>query len=140
LIPVQELSRKEITVATHSDADGLYSAALLSLAIPVKIIKYPEEFGEVDKEDICLDMIPLNPKYKGIVVDHHPLHPSIHSYQLEWEPVPTGLIIFHQLGHCIPTSKWWLVVGSCIGDGQPELIPPEIFKASPDLLEETISI
>jgi len=78
--------------------------------------------------------------YKGVVIDHHPLHNPDHKYILYYDNIPTGLIIYKMFSHRIPKEYHWLVVGSCMGDGQVDLVPTEIWRNHPILLEEVATV
>ena len=56
---------RSLVVATHNDADGVYSAALLASAFNVDEVVFPDIFGDYNEEDVALDLgKPLNPEYK----------------------------------------------------------------------------
>ena len=97
---------------------------------------YSPPFNEYST-DVAVDLgYPVDENYSGIVIDHHPDHPEKRKYKLYWDNVPTGLIIWRELKDYIPKDQWWRVVGSLAGDGQPELVPDEIWDEFPELLDE----
>jgi len=108
-------------------------------------VKQPEiiistgEFGDVSelKEgDWLVDQHPLEDKAKINVLDHHGTYDLKRSYNLIYDDVPAGLIVWNNFKEEIPKSEWWKVVCAIVGDGQPELIPYEIFKQEPSLLNQ----
>ena len=139
-------SREPLSVATHRDADGIYSLALLDTVFKVTAVNIPDEFGDygfpstdpdVPQEDVSCDLgEPRFPDWEGIAIDHHP-HENVESmkYKLVKGVVPTGLMVWELFKDRIPKDQWWKAAGACVGDGQPELIPAEIFEACPMLLE-----
>ncbi len=135
-------SLEPLTVATHRDADGMYSLALLDTVFDIEDIYTPDIFGDYEDEKVSLDLGPaLKWEWNGIAIDHHP-HPDIdqRDYSLIWDYVPTGLMVWRLFKDKIPVDQWWKAAGSCVGDGQPELIPNEIFDTNPVLLERRGSI
>jgi len=163
---MQTLSKKEIEelrkkiepikkLAMHDDADGISSAVLLSYIFKINKVWAPEDFGEwsitpykVEGQeqlelppDACVDMLPANPKWVGLAFDHHPGHlpEDQRSYQLIHGDVPTAVLIYSLFRDVIPKEQRWKVVVGAVGDGQPELIPPEIWREFPVLLEETVT-
>lgn len=126
-------------IATHHDADGISSAVLYALYLREKgerfEITYPE-FGEINDEDVCLDMCPINSQWKGKCIDHHDNHPAERGYELVWENNPTSLIVYKMFRDIIPQEHWWKVVVGVVGDGEANKIPAEIWELHPELLEE----
>lgn len=152
----EELKALEpLNIATHWDADGIYSAMILKKIFDVKEVKIPKVFGDYGFEDeqwkvanptskkqppdaskVALDLgFPLNKEYRGIVIDHHPDHPADRKYSLYWDYCPTGLVLYKNLKDYIKKEDTWLVLGSLVGDAQAELCPDEIWEANPQLLE-----
>jgi len=142
-------------LALHDDADGITSGVLLSFVLKIKKVWAPLDFGEwpikprkIDGEmfyppDACVDMVPANPQWPGkLCIDHHPGHPpeGQRAYKLIWGEVPTSLIIYNLFRDYIPKEHRWKVVCGIVGDGQPELIPPEVFKETPQLLENYVTV
>lgn len=143
-------------LALHDDADGVTSAVLLSFVFKINRVWAPEDFGEWPitpykiegkgefemPPDVCVDMIPANPNWDGLAIDHHPRHlpEGQRTYRLIHGEVPTGILIYLLFKDWIPKEQKWKVAISGIGDGQPELIPPEIWRENPILLEETVSV
>jgi len=147
----EELKRKIEPIqrlALHDDADGISSAVLLSYIFEIKDVWAPEDFGvwEIDPKkgkvpDACVDMVPQNPNWPGkLCIDHH-VHPpkEQRKYKLIWGEVPTGVIIFQLFKNYIPKKHWWKTAVSAVGDGVPEVIPPEIWRECPELLEKTVT-
>ena len=131
-----ELESIEPGVVAHDDADGITSAVLLVLAEEAdpESVTFVEQFGQyITPKDTMVDMRPLE-GFKGLCYDHHLGHPENPPYTLIWDDVPTSLIIFRRFIDKIPKEHWWKVVVGINGDGQPELIPPRIFKEFPELL------
>jgi len=135
----EELSRMEFNcMSLHRDADGLASGVLLSSVVKVKDFLVNAEFGLLDdRVDIMLDQVPEDPQWTGVVIDHH-AHPEDHRYTLYWDYCPTGLIVYRIFGDQIPEKDKWKVAVACVGDGQPELIPPEIWTSYPVLTERRV--
>jgi len=131
------IKKKEpLILACHNDGDGLYSADLFRKAFKVREVIIPKRFGDYSRSDVGLDLgVPLK-DYFGIVIDHHPGHQENAKYTLIWEDIPTGLIIYKYFKHLIPKQHHWKVVGSLVGDGQPELIPNEIWECFGSMLLE----
>ena len=130
------LDLDNIKISLHTDADGIYSGVLLSTVIRVREVVFPDIFGEYSDEDLILDQVPVDPLYDKLVIDHHPQHPENRRYRLIYDTVPTTLIVYNILKDHIPRDRSWLVVGGLVGDGQPELIPSNIWREHPCLLDE----
>ncbi len=128
------------TIWYHHDPDGIVSAYFTHFAYPNYIMKSTDAFGDTKnfkKGDIMVDMRPDNPNIDGLVIDHHPGHPSLakRKYKLIWDTVPASFICWREFKDKIPKKNWWkLAIGVC-GDGQPELIPFEVFETCPELLK-----
>ena len=132
---------------THDDADGITSAVLLAHAFPIKKVNCPEDFGDFEAKadlakgyqppDLVTDMVPKDPEYSGLVIDHHPSHPeeSKRKYILVWDGIPTTGIVYKLFKDQIPKEYHWKVAVGLCGDGQPELIPAEIWTSCPSLLD-----
>ena len=127
-------------VSTHDDADGIAALVLFTLAKKLDYTKDDKfeichEFGFNSPDvDVVLDMRPNDANYKGIVIDHHPDHPTERKYNLIHDNVPAGVIVFNTFKDDIPKEHWWKVCVAASGDGQPEAIPPEVFAEFPNLL------
>ena len=146
-------TKKGINVASHTDADGVYSLALANLILDIDNYIFPDKFGDYlnipgdptrGEESIPIDLAldlgaPISEEYTNYVIDHHP-HPDERKYKLIHMYVPTGLILYNLWKDKIPKEKLWLVAGSLTGDGQPELIPEAVFGAVPSLLDRVGSI
>jgi len=137
-------------LAMHDDADGLTSGVLLTLVFKTEGVYCPKEFGqwpivpmgEEMPPDVCCDMIPQNPKWKGLAFDHHPGHveESKRNYKLVLGEVPATLVVYRLFNEVIPPEHKWKVAVGLVGDGKAELIPPEIWKAYPSLLANHASV
>ena len=131
-----KLKEKEpFSLSCHHDADGIYSATLLRRIFNVKEPIEIPKFNEYTT-DVAVDLgFPKEKEWSGICIDHHPDHPEEKGYTLYWDHCPTGLILYNHLKEHIKPSDYWLVVGSLCGDGQPELVPDEIWDSVPTLLQ-----
>jgi len=163
---LQVLSKKEIMelkkkiepikkLSLHDDADGVTSAVLMSYVFKINKVWAPDDFGEWPvapykvpgqeqlelPPDVCVDMVPANPEWVGLAIDHHPNHPpeGKRSYQLIYGEAPASVIVYTLFKELIPQEHRWKVVVGAVGDGQPELIPPEIWREFPILLEESVT-
>lgn len=133
-------SLEPLEIAYHSDADGVSSAAILMLVFSSRRDKEfpysPEHFGMYKDGNIAVDL--GAPFFKDwgnrgeIVIDHHS-HPESPTYPAVIGRIPTGLLLYEVLKEHIPSDKRWLCVLSAVGDGQPELIPDEIWDSYPEL-------
>lgn len=131
---------KRGTISTHADADGVASACLFNTlfdpALPVEVQKV---FGTWSTSTTyVLDMVPEG-EYKEVVIDHHQ-HPENPPYALERQNVPTSLIVWNLWKDKIPREKWWLTAVGLMGDGQAALIPQDVFKQEPLLLQRIPTI
>ena len=147
-------NKKDLTVAFHNDADGVYSLAMLNSVLDIGNIYSPPKFGaymkipgdvNVNEPDIPVDLAidlgaPLDKDYEGYVIDHHPHSRGEKKYKLIHMHVPTGLIIWNLWKDKIPEQKSWYLAGSLTGDGQSELMPIEILEQHPDLMNSVGSI
>lgn len=130
----------------HDDADGIASAVLLTHVFKTKKVFCPEDFGVWDTlpdpannyvpPDVVVDMVPQDPKWKGICFDHHPSHLPVEKrkYTLVWDEIPATGIIYNLFKESIPEDYRWKVAVGLVGDGQAQLIPVEIWKKYPVLL------
>ena len=133
-------NKEKHTIFFHHDPDGLVSAYFTHFAYPNYIMKTTDNFGDTKnfkKGDIMVDMRPDNPNIDGLVIDHHPGHAPLakRKYKLIWDKVPASLICWRQFKDKIPKKHWWKVAIGLLGDGQPELIPYEVFESCPELLK-----
>jgi len=153
-----EQLKKEIEpvekLAIHDDADGISSGVLFSFAFKVKQVWAPEDFGVwnispmkkggqvIYPPDVCLDMVPQNPEWIGLAIDHHPGHKpeNERNYRLIWGEEPASILVYKLFKNWIPREQRWKVVVGGVGDGVPELIPAEIWREYPHLLEDSVSI
>lgn len=127
---------------THWDADGVATAHFASFGIDdseIEIGEYDKGFGDTSgltKDDWILDMRPSDPKWDGNCIDHHLPHSEDRKYNLISDIVPATLIAWREYKDKIPKKEWWKAAIGICGDGQPELIPTEIFKETPALLKQ----
>jgi hypothetical protein len=140
-----------LVVCSHHDADGISSAVLLTTVFHIDNIKFPEVFGdyarittETESFDthVALDLGPPleEKKFKGIIIDHHPQTKELFKKKFDtkrilYDDVPTSVIVYNLLKDSIPEEEKWKVVCGCVGDGQAEKIPIEIWSMFPELLE-----
>lgn len=128
-------------IRAHHDADGITTAYFTSHHVKEpKIELWNGEFGDtkgLKEGDWLCDMRPIKDT-KGLnVIDHHGPYSLKRSYHLIYDEVPASLIAWREFKDEIPKSEWWKVVIGVTGDGQPELLPFEIFKECPALLTPT---
>jgi len=136
-----------LIIATHHDADGIYSGALFSRVFEIKEVRIPEDFQDygyerineagkkISKEHVGLDLgQPISKEFDGVAFDHHEhIEPWYHLVHRRY---PTGLIIYEVFKDEIPPEEKWKVVGSLIGDGSPEFTPTEIWDTFGKVLFE----
>ena len=123
------------TIFFHHDPDGVTSALFTYYHLNKKAnVKCPEIFGDTDgwkDGDYMVDMRPTTGDIKGTVIDHHPNHIEDRKYELYHEEYPASLITYEMFKEDIPEKDRWKVACGLVGDGQPELIPPEVFIQTP---------
>jgi len=155
----EELKKKVEPVkklAMHNDADGISAGVLLSFILNIKKVWSPPDFGEwpikpyklPGKEefemppDMCVDMVPQDPQWEGLAIDHHPGHPSEaqRKYQLIFGDVPASVVVYRCFRDYIPPEQRWKVVVGAVGDVQPETVPPEVWREHPELLEGSVTL
>ena len=130
-----------VTLRCHWDADGVTSGHFASFGIndsQVVVGTYEKGFGDTSqltKDDWILDMRPSDPKWDGNCIDHHLPHDKKHKYRLISDDVPATLITWREFKKDIPKKEWWKIAIGLAGDGQPELIPTEVFQECPTLLK-----
>jgi len=125
-----------VKLVSHSDADGIYSAAIVASLFKIQSIDFPE-FHKYQNCNVALDLGLPEVEWDGILVDHHPVTPEYKVPKKYYSGnVPTGVILYNLFKDKIPKDKTWYVIGSAVGDGQPEVVPKEIWKQYPILLEE----
>jgi len=113
----------------HYDADGVFATSLFSTVynIQASVAKEFQDYqmrNTIAKVGIDIGQ-PIQKSFQGVVFDHHEhIKPW---YHLIYDNVPAGLIIYNLFKEKIPKEHHWKVVGSLIGDGQPELIPNEVW-------------
>ncbi|MBE3093918.1 MAG: hypothetical protein IMZ52_02725, partial [Actinobacteria bacterium] len=134
---------KETILRGHFDADGITSIFLTSYHVEnPKLEVWSGEFGDttgLKTGDWMCDMHPIEGQEvpEGLnILDHHAIetYPIKRKYNLFSDTVPASLIAWRLFHEDIPKSQWWKVAVGVMGDGQPELIPYEIFQACPQLL------
>lgn len=127
-----------VKIRTHHDVDGLISGYFTSLGIKSSDIEiWDGQFGDttgLTKDDYMTDMRPSDPNWEGTCIDHHLPHPDNRKYKLISDEVPASLIAFRKYQKEIPKSEWWKLAIGLMGDGQPELIPTEVFLECPMLM------
>lgn len=128
-------------IVAHGDADGVTSTVLLLKGLNLDInhvsIRFPKNFGEYDEDtDYILDMTPIDNNYTKTVIDHHPQSRAIENpkFKLIYQSHPTSLIIYNQFSRRLSDKDRWKVVIGCVGDGQEDRIPNDIFYQYPELL------
>lgn len=130
-----------VRIRGHWDVDGAVSAFFTSMGVPnseIEIADYEKGFGNttgLTKDDYMVDMHPQDDTWNGTVIDHHLPYPEEHSYTLYSDDAPASLIAWRMFKDKIPKSEWWKLVCGIVGDGQPELIPVEVFDLCPGLLK-----
>ena len=129
-----------VTVRVHHDGDGIIAGYFTAFNPDIKEPKieiWDGAFGDttgLKEGDWMCDMRPLQ-NMKGLnVIDHHGPHPEDRKYNLIADTVPASLIAWRQFKDDIPKSEWWKLAIGLMGDGQPELIPTEVFESCPQLL------
>jgi len=147
---LQVLSKKEIMelkkkiepikkLALHDDADGVTSAVLMSYVFKINKVWAPDDFGEWPvapykvqgqeqlelPPDVCVDMVPANPEWVGLAIDHHPNHPpeGKRSYQLIYGEAPASVIVYTLFKELIPQEHRWKVVVGCLSKDTEILTP-----------------
>ena len=131
----------ENIIRCHHDADGITSGYFTSFKYPYEIQIFDGDFGDstgMNNGDIMCDMHPTG-DWEGIVIDHHSGengYPLAHKYKLIYDIVPATLIAWREFKEDIPKTEWWKICIGLKGDGQPELIPFEVFQSCPQLLIE----
>jgi hypothetical protein len=127
-----------VTIRAHHDADGITAAYFLSLTIPdSKIQLWDGQFGDttgLQSGDFMVDMRPKQNMEGLTVYDHHGPYPEDRKYNLYTSEEPASWIVWTIHKDKIPKDKWWILAIGLLGDGQPELIPYEVFKTCPMLL------
>lgn len=130
--------RRDVSkVAIHDDADGITCGVLLNLVYTIHDVFCPQEFGDAEDSEVVADMIPKEKNKPYLVFDHHPNHPpkGERKYTLVWDVVPASLIIYNIFKDQIPKDERWKVAVGVVGDGQAELIPTEIWRDFPELMD-----
>jgi len=127
-------------IRCHHDADGITTAYLTNFHYPKHEIEiWDGDFGDttgLKKGDIMCDMRPIQNMEGLIVIDHHGPYKDDRKFELVYEDVPASLIAWKQFKDDIPKSEWWKVAIGLVGDGQPQLIPTEVFEQCPQLLSK----
>jgi len=122
------------TIITHTDADGIAAAVLAVTAEIGWHVMFASSFGEVRDAELVLDMVPQENKETLYVVDHHPGHIEP-KYKLYWGMYPASRLVYDLIKKCgIEVGYQWKVAVGCVGDGQPEAIPTEVWLKHKELL------
>lgn len=130
-----------LSLASHHDADGVYSAVLLSKIFEIGDVEFPEVFGDYSVQSVATDIgQSLDEDWDGIIFDHHPHNMEGRKYSLIRGDVPAGGVVLEAFKDKIDPKWSWLAAGAFVGDGQGALIPPEVFEQHPTLLENRVSI
>lgn len=129
----------------HHDADGLSSAVMFLLTHGDETIDtiLPNVFGDYgdssSEDDWMVDMKPVDSNFKGTCADHHPDHPVIEdrSYKLYHSDLfPASRVVYNLFKDQLEEMNMdWLVALGCVGDGQPEKIPSDVWRRYPQLRE-----
>jgi len=129
-----------IRLRVHHDADGLISGYLASYGVKDSQLEiWDGKFGDttgLKPGDYMLDMRPIQNMEGLTVIDHHLPHREDRKYTLISDDVPASLISWRLFKDKIPKGEWWKTTIGIVGDGQPELIPTEIFETTPELLSK----
>jgi len=131
----------DVKIRAHWDADGITAGYFTTFGVPdseLEIAIYEDGFGttkNLTKNDYIVDMRPQDMEWDGICIDHHLPHPEERKYTLHGGEVPATLLAFNMYKDKIPKSEWWKIAIGLMGDGQPELIPTEVFETCPYLLK-----
>lgn len=123
-------------LALHDDADGISSGVLLTYVFKTMEVMSPEVFGEVEDSNVCVDMKPVDPKWEGLCIDHHPRHPEEkdRKYKLIWGDEPTTKLVYDVFKKYIPEKQHWKMAIGTAGDGRADIVPLEVWKRFPILL------
>jgi len=130
-----------VRIVAHWDGDGLASGHFASFGVPdseLTIGVYEKGFGNTEglsKNDWMVDMKPMDANWDGHCIDHHLPHPDKHKYELISGVEPATLLTWQHFKEKIPKNEWWKIAIGCMGDGQPELIPTEVFRECPSLMQ-----
>jgi len=134
----KELKNLEpFTLSYHWDSDGIYSASILNDIFNIKENICPSRFNEYNTQ-VAVDLgSPLDPKYDGIVIDHHPdYYKTPRVYKLFFDNKPTVLILYDLLKKHIKHT--WKIIGGLIGDVAFDICPTEIIENHKLLLNRKI--
>jgi len=129
-----------VTIRCHHDADGITSGYFLSFTIPnSKIEIWNGKFGDttgLKRDDWMVDMRPIQNMKDLNVIDHHLPHREDREYKLISDIHPASFITWNLYKEEIPKQEWWKLAIGLVGDGQPELIPTEVYDSCPQLLTD----
>lgn len=125
-------------ISYHGDADGIASLVLYlkGKGLSLNVVDYycPSKFGDVGKNpDVVLDQTPKDSDWSGLCYDHHNQHPEERDYELVFDDIPTSGILYEEFKDVLDREDAWKVVIGIAGDGQPELVPQEIWEDYPIL-------
>jgi len=129
-----------VKIRYHHDADGISSAYMCHFGVKgAELDGWDGIFGDttgLTDGDWMVDMRPII-DMKGLnLIDHHGPHSHLKNVNLvSVKETPASLQCWEYFKDSIPKEQWWKVVIGVVGDGQPELIPPEVFEECPMLLQ-----
>lgn len=127
-------------IRCHHDADGIIAAYFTKYGESnCTIDVWNGEFGDtknLNSGDIMVDMRPRQNMKGLIVIDHHGPYPDDREYTLYTGSVPASYLCWEKYKESIPKSDWWKLAIGLMGDGQPELIPAEVYNECPALLSK----
>jgi len=130
------------SIRFHHDADGITAGYFTAYNPKIKEPKldgWDGKFGDttgLKAGDWMVDMRPIQNMEGLNVIDHHLPHREDRAYNLISDEVPASLIAWREFKEDIPKSEWWKLAVGLLGDGQPELIPTEVFESCPQLLTQ----
>lgn len=128
------------TIRFHHDGDGIIAGYFTAYGVKnPKLEGWDGAFGDctgLKKGDYMVDMRPMQNMEGLNVIDHHLPHREDRKYNLISDTVPASLIAWREYKEKIPKGEWWKLAIGLMGDGQPELIPTEVYETCPELLTE----
>jgi hypothetical protein len=129
------------TVRFHHDPDGIISAYFAMFGVKgAKPEPWNGKFGDttgLQKGDWMVDMRPIQNMEGLNLIDHHQPYPDNHKYKIvSGEREPASYQCWKLWKDKIPKNQWWKLAIGVVGDGQPELIPYEVFEECPELLSK----
>jgi len=129
----------DVVIRHHHDSDGITTAFFTAhhLDWNCKLECWDGKFGEskgLKKGDWMVDMHPTEIIPGMNIVDHHGEYGLVTNYHLIYGPEPASFLAWREFKEDIPKDQWWKLCIGVVGDGQPELIPYEVFESCPRLL------